>query len=164
MYISVFRWGQGRREIIFRMWKQKPLPVIAEKKTVSNAVIRGIIRSSKKKFFETFCLIRRHTFSYLRNFDQSWSSLRCFDVGYMPFERSPEAANQPRSRRRSVRFDRVNVNKPKLWNFDRPLELPDHLQWSFWRRQCVISSKYDCGYVATAVAVICVTTVAIAQT
>ena len=50
------------------------------------------------------------------------------DVGYVLFERSPEAANQPWSRRRSVSCDRVNVNKPKLWNFDRPLVLPGHLQ------------------------------------
>ena len=50
------------------------------------------------------------------------------DVGYVPFERSPEAANQSRSRRRSVSCDRVNVNKPKLRNFDRPLGLPGHLQ------------------------------------
>ena len=51
--------------------------------------------------------------------------------------------HQPRSRRRSVSCDRVNVNKPKLRNFDRPLGLPVHLQWSLWRRQRVISSKYD---------------------
>ena len=51
--------------------------------------------------------------------------------------------HQPRSRRRSVSCDRVKVNKPKLWNFDRPLGLPGYLQWSFRRRQRVISSKYD---------------------
>ena len=56
MYILDFRWG-GRREIIYQMCKQKPLPVIAEKKPVRNAVNRGIVRSSKKKFFETLCLI-----------------------------------------------------------------------------------------------------------
>ena len=42
--------------------------------------------------------------------------------------------HQPRSRRRRVSCNRVNVNKPKLRNFDRPLGLPGHLQWSFWRR------------------------------
>ena len=31
MYISFFGGGRGRWEIIFRMWKQKPLRVIAEK-------------------------------------------------------------------------------------------------------------------------------------
>ena len=40
--------------------------------------------------------------------------------------------HQPRSRRQSVRCDRVNVNKPKLRNFDRPLGLPGHLQWIFY--------------------------------
>ena len=50
---------------------------------------------------------------------------------------------KPRSRRRSVSCDRVNVNKPKLQNFDRPLGLPGHLQSRFLRRQRVISSKYD---------------------
>ena len=54
--------------------------------------------------------------------------------------------HQPRSRGRSVSYDRVNVNKPKLRNFDRPLGLPGHLQWSFWRRQRVMSSKYDGAY------------------
>ena len=63
MYISVFWWGQGRREIIFRMWKQKPLRVIAEKKTVLNAVNHGGV----------------------------YHLGDVFDVGYVPFERSPEA-------------------------------------------------------------------------
>ena len=31
MYISVFRWGQGCHEIIFRRQEQKPLRVIIEK-------------------------------------------------------------------------------------------------------------------------------------
>ena len=54
MYISVFQWGQGRREIIFRMCEQKPLRMIAEKKTVRNAVNRSFVRSSKKKFSRRF--------------------------------------------------------------------------------------------------------------
>ena len=44
-----------------------------------------------------------------------------FDVG-------SGSRHQARSRRRSVSCDRVNVNKPKLRNFDRPLGLPGHLQ------------------------------------
>ena len=35
--------------------------------------------------------------------------------------------HQPRTRRRSVSCDRVNINKPKLQNFDRPFGLPGHL-------------------------------------
>ena len=62
-----------------------------------------------------------------------------FDVGYVPFEPSPEAAEPPPERQ----YDRVNVNKPKLRNFDRPLGLPGHLQSRFLCRQRVISSKYD---------------------
>ena len=164
MYISVFRWDQGRWEIIFRMWKQKPLPVIAGKKTVCKAVNRGVVRSSKKMFSRCFAWSRMHKLSYLRNFDWSWSFQRCFNVGYVPFERSPEAANQLRSRRQSVMCDRVNVNKPKLQNFDRLLGLPGHLQWSFWFQQRVISEIRRCGCVATAAVISRGTTVAIAQT
>ena len=54
MHISVFWWGQGRQEIIFRMWA---VASDSRKKTVRNAVNRGVVRSSKMKFFETFCLI-----------------------------------------------------------------------------------------------------------
>ena len=50
--------------------------------------------------------------------------------------------HQPRSRCRSISCDRVNINKPKLRNFDRPLGFRGQLQWSFWCRQR-ISSKYD---------------------
>ena len=35
MYISVFRWGQVRREIIFHRWEQKPLRVIVGEKRVN---------------------------------------------------------------------------------------------------------------------------------
>ena len=40
MYISVFLCGQGRREIIFRRWEEKPLQVLVGKKN-SNAVNGG---------------------------------------------------------------------------------------------------------------------------
>ena len=96
MYISVLRWSQGCREIIFQMWKQKRLRVIAE------------------KFFRRFAWSRRHTFSYLWNFDRCRLS-------------DPGSRHQSRSRRRIISCDRVNVNKPKLWNFDRLLGLPCHL-------------------------------------
>ena len=46
-----------------------------------------------------------------------------FDVGYMPFERSLEAAIS-RGAAAKVSCDCVNVNKPKFRNFDRPLGLP----------------------------------------
>ena len=39
LYILVFRWNEGRREIIFRRWQQKPLQAIVGKKTVRNAII-----------------------------------------------------------------------------------------------------------------------------
>ena len=156
MYISVFQWGQGRREIIFRMWKQKPLRVIAGNKTVRNAVNRGVVCSSKKKFFKTFAWSHIHKLSYLRNFDRSWSSRRCFWCRLRAVLVISKSHHQLRSRWRTVSCDRVNVNKPKLRNFDWPLGLSGHLQWSFWHRQC--------GCVATAATVSHGTTVMIAQT
>ena len=54
VYLGFSVGTQGRREIIFRMQDQKPLRVIAEKKTVRNAVNRGVVRSSKKKFSKHF--------------------------------------------------------------------------------------------------------------
>ena len=51
MYISVFHGVGDRREIIFRNVKAKTVT------TVRNAVNRGVVHSSKKKFFETLCLI-----------------------------------------------------------------------------------------------------------
>ena len=53
MYISVF-WSLRN---YFTNVKQKSLLVTAEKKTVHNAVNHGGVHNSKKKSFETFCLI-----------------------------------------------------------------------------------------------------------
>ena len=48
---------------------------------------------------------------------------------------------QTRSHRRSVSCDLVNVNKHKLWNFNRPLGMPGHRRRCVWCWQCVISAK-----------------------
>ena len=57
-----------------------------------NAVNRGVVRSSKKKFFETLCFISR---TYIFIFAEFRSILviagDVFDVGNVPFESSPEA-------------------------------------------------------------------------
>ena len=85
------------------------------------------------------------------------------DVGYVPFERSPEAAISHWSRRWSISYDLVNINKRKLWNLDRPLGLPGLLQWSFFMSAtCYLFEIRRCGWVATAVAVSHGTTVSIA--
>ena len=138
-----FGGGQGRWEIIFRMWKQKPLPVIAGKKQCAMPSIAAAFVAGKRSFSRRFAWFRRHKFSYLRNFDRSWSSRRCFWRRLCAVWVISRSRQKPRSRRRSVSCDRVNVNKPKLRNFDRPLGLPGHLQSCFLRRQRVISSKYD---------------------
>ena len=58
MYISVFLVGVTVVEKLFlECENKKPLRVIAGKKTVHNAINRAVVRSSKKKFFETFGLI-----------------------------------------------------------------------------------------------------------
>ena len=90
-----------------------------------------------------FAWSRRHKFSYLWNFDRSWSSWRCIWHRLRAVWAISGSRHQRRSRRRSVSCDRVNVNKPKLRNFDRPLGLPGQLQWNCLRRQRVISLKYD---------------------
>ena len=99
--------------------------------------------AAKRSFSRRFAWSRRHKFSYLRNFDRSWSSPAIFWCRQRAVWAISGSRHQPRSRRRSVSCDRVNVNKPKLWNFDRPLGLPGHFQWIFLRRQGVISSTYD---------------------
>ena len=62
---------KGRQEIIFRRWEQKPLWVIVPKK-MRNAANSDVVRSSKKKFFETFCLI---SYAYIFVFAELWSIL-----------------------------------------------------------------------------------------
>ena len=119
--------GQGCREIIFRVWA---VASESRKKQCAMPSIAASFVAAKKRFsrrFATFAWSRRHTFSYLRNFDRSWSSRRCCWRRLHAVWAISGSCHQPRSRRRSVSCDRVNVNKPKLRNFDRPLGLPGHL-------------------------------------
>ena len=108
--------------------------------------------AAKRSFSRRFACSRRHKFSYLRNFDRSWSlPAMFFDVGNVPFELSG-SRHQPWSRRRSVSCDRVNVNNPKLRNFDRPLWLPGHLQCIFYvgnvssLRNTTVRVRGNCRY------------------
>ena len=143
MYISVFRWGSRSSRNYFSNVKTKAIASDSRKKTVRNAANRSVVRSSKKSFSRRFASSRRHKFSYFRNFYRSWSSRRCFWRRLRAVWAISWSRHQPRSCGRSVSCDRVNVNKPKLRNFNRPLGLPSHLQWNFWHRQRVISSKYN---------------------
>ena len=143
MYISVFPWGSRWARNYFRMWKQKPLRVIAGKLTVRNAVNRGIVHSSKKKFRDALLDLVGINLRICGISIDPGHRRRCFRRRQRAVWAISGSRHQPRSRRRSVSCDRVNVNKPKLRNFDQPLGLPGHLQWSFRRRQRVISSKYD---------------------
>ena len=99
--------------------------------------------AAKRRFSRRLAWSHGHKFSYLQNFDWSWLSRRRFWRRLRAVWMIARSRHQLRSRQRSVSCDRVNVNKPKLRNFERPLGLPGHLQWSFWRLQRVISSKYD---------------------
>ena len=144
MYISVFRWGSRSLRNYFSNVKTKAVASDSrkknsaqEKKQCAMPSIAVAFVTGKRSFSRRFAWFHRHTFSYLRNFDRSWSSRRCF------WCRLHAVCAISKSRRQSVSCDRVNVNKPKLRNFDRPLGLPDHLQSSVLRRQRVISSKYD---------------------
>ena len=125
------------------MWKQKLLRVMTEKKQCAMPSIAAAFVVAKRSFSRRFVSSHRHTLSYLRNFDRSGSSWRCFWRRLRAVWAISGSRHQPRIHRRSVSCDRVNINKPKLQNFDRPLGLPGHLQKSFWRRQRVIYSKYD---------------------
>ena len=59
---------------------------------------------------------------------------------------------QPLSRRRSVSCDLANVNKCKLWNFDRPFGLPGHRWWDLdvgnvsYRRKMTVRVRDNCRY------------------
>ena len=73
--------------------------MIAGKKTVRNAVNRGGVRSRKKKFFETFLLDFVGIHFHICEISIDPGHLGdVFDVGYVPFERSPEAAEPPPER------------------------------------------------------------------
>ena len=132
-------------EKLFFECDKKMLRLIAGKKQFcAMPLIAASFVAAKRSFSRRFAESRRHTYSYLRNFDRSWSSRRCFWRRLRDVWAISGSHYLPRSRRRrSVSCDRVNVSKPKLRNFDQLLGLPGHLEWSFWRQQHVISSKYD---------------------
>ena len=88
--------------------------------------------AAKRSISRRFPWSRRHKLPYLRNFDRSWSFRRCFWRRLRAVCAIIGSRHQPQSRRRSISCDRVNVNKPKLRNFDHSLGLPGHLQWSFY--------------------------------
>ena len=125
-----FGGGQDRREIIFRMWTVSSDS--RKKKQCAMLLIASSFVAAKQSFSRRFAWSRRHKFLYLRNFDRSWSSRRCFWRRLRAVWAISGSRHQPRSRCRSISCERVNVNNPKLWNFDRPLGLPGHLQWSFY--------------------------------
>ena len=144
MYISVFRWGvKIVAKLSVECENKSPLRVIAGKKQCAMPSIAASFVAAKRSFSRRFAWSRRHKFSYLRNFHRFWSSRRCFWCWLRAVWAISGSRPQLRSRHRSVSCDRVDVSKPKLRNFDRPLGLPGHHQWSFWRRQRAISSKYD---------------------
>ena len=131
MYISVFRWGSRSLRNYFSNVRTIAVASDSRKKTMCNAINRGIVRISNKKFSRCFAWSRRRKFSYLRNFDRSWSSRRCFWRRLRAIWAISGSRHWPRSRRLSITCNRVNINKPKLRNFDRPLGFPGHLQWRF---------------------------------
>ena len=145
------------------MRKQKPLPVIAGKKQCAKPSIAAAFVAAKGSFSRRLAWSHRRTFLYLRNFDRSWSSLRGFWRRLRAVWAISGSRHQPRSCRQSVSCDRVNVNKPKLQNFDRPLGLPSNLLWSFlMSTTCHLLEIGLCWCVASAAAVSRETTVTIA--
>ena len=133
MYISVFRWGTRLLRNYLSNVKTKAIASDRRQKTFTMPSIAASFVAGKGSFLRHFAWFRRHKFSYLQNFDRSWSSRRCF----WRWLRAVWAFSI--SRRGSVSCDHVNVNKPNLQNFDRLLGLPGHLQSSFLRRLHVIS-------------------------
>ena len=136
MYISVFRWGRGRREIIFRMWKQK------SKRCAMPSIVASYV-AAKRNFRDALLDLVGINLRICGISIDPGNRRRCFWRRQRAVWAISGSCHQPRSRRRSVSCDRVNVNKPKLQKFDRPLGLPGHLHGSIWRTQRVISLKYD---------------------
>ena len=127
MYISVFRWGSRSSRNYFSNVRTKAVASDSRKKLCAMPSIAASFVAAKRSFSRRFACFRRHKFWFLRkiiSIDPGHPG-DAFYGGYVPFERSPEATI---SRHRSVSCDRVNINKPKLRNFDRPLGLPGHLQ------------------------------------
>ena len=142
--------GQGRREIIFRMWKQKQLPVIAGKKQCAMPLIAAAFVAAKEVFKDVLLYLVCINFRICGISIDPGHPGDVFDVGYVPFERSPKAANCRCRQPRNNSCDRADVNRRKSWwytwylrNFDRPLGLSGRRWQCFWRRQRVISSKND---------------------
>ena len=151
MYISVFRWGHGCREIIFHRWEQKPLQVTVGK-NIALWYRNGGIQAAKRCFSRGLAWSRRHQFLKMRNFDQSWTLPAMFfdNVSFlrktMARVRGNCCCHQPWSTSR----DLVHINRHQigrymsyLRNFNRPLGLPGNRWRCFWCRQCVISLKND---------------------
>ena len=133
MYISVFRWGSKSSRNYF--WNVKTKAVASDSKKSKQCAMPSIAASfvaAKRSFSRCFAWSDRHKFSYLRNCDRSWSSRRCFWRRLHAVWAISENRHKPRSRRRSVSCDRVNVNKHKLQNFNRPLGLPGHFSEVFY--------------------------------
>ena len=160
MYISVFYGGQGRREIIFWIWEQKTLRVIAGKKTVRNAVNRGIVRSCKNKLLRRSAWSRMHKFAYFAEFQSILVIPAMFLTSAMcrlsDLRKQPSAAGG----RWSISCDRVNINKPKLQNLDRPFAWSSPVKFLTSAR-CHLFEIRWCGFMATAAAISRGTTVAI---
>ena len=165
MYISVFRWGSRSLRNYFSNVKTKAVVSDRRKKKFAMPSIAASFVAEKRSFSRRFAWFRRHKFSYLRNFDRSWSSRWCFWRRLRAVWAISRRRQKPWSRRRNVSCNLVNVNKPKLRNFDRPLGLPGHLQSSFFTSAtCNLFEIRRCGCMATAAAISRGTTVAIAQT
>ena len=94
---------------VFRMREQKPLQVIAGKKKqcAMTSIVASFVSEKRDVLLD---LVGINCCICGISIDPDHPS-DVFDVGYVPFERSPEAAI---SRRRSVSCNNVNVNKPKL--------------------------------------------------
>ena len=143
MYLGFSVGGSRSSRNYFSYVRTKAVASDSRKKAVCNAVNGGSGVAAKRSFSRRFAWSRKHKFLYLRKFDRPGLSRWCFWRRPCAIWTISGSRHQPRSRRRSVSCNLLNVNKHKLQNFDRPLGLSDHLQWSFWCRQHVISSKYD---------------------
>ena len=133
MYISVFRWSQRRQEIIFRRWEQKPLRVIVGKK--NRCAMLSIVASfvaAKRSFSRRFAWSRRHTFSHLRNFDRSWSSLRCFWCWLSAIWAISGSCHQLLSRRWCVSCNLVNVKKKQICGIRSTVRIVWSSPVKFW--------------------------------
>ena len=129
MYILVLRWGSRSSRNYFSNVKTKAVASVGRKrKQCAMPSIAALFEAAKRSFRDVLLdLVGIHFRICGFSIDPGHLG-DVFDVGCVTFERSPEAAISHRSRCRSVSCDRVNVNKPKLRNYNRPLGLPGHLQ------------------------------------